>query len=215
MPSTSFGCVNTLEIFATAANLFFTNEVSNNFLNKIFNTNLLIPSFSDKVAFEFCRSLNNIIYVDSSLHNNLWLYLHKNIPLLNSLELKNYSIDSYCLSDYSLKSKYLVPENILEYLNKDINNFKTIKGKGARLLEVSDSLILPTNSAVRVLVTSLDVIHSWALPSLGIKVDAIPGRLNQAFLIISEPGSYFGQCSELCGTYHAHMPIVIKAVDSF
>ena len=82
-----------------------------------------------------------------------------------------------------------------------------------RLLEVDRRLVLPINLPIRLLVTSTDVIHSWAVPSLGVKVDAIPGRLNQTFVTIKRPGVFYGQCSELCGVNHAFMPIAIQAVD--
>ena len=79
-----------------------------------------------------------------------------------------------------------------------------------RLLEVDNKVILPINTPIRVLVTSADVIHSWAIPSLGIKVDANPGRLNQILLYSNRIGTYYGQCSELCGVQHFGMPIVIE-----
>jgi cytochrome c oxidase subunit 2 len=78
-----------------------------------------------------------------------------------------------------------------------------------RLLEVDNFFILPADMEMRLLVTSRDVLHSFAIPSLGIKVDAIPGRLNQIPLSIQIPGLYFGQCSELCGPNHGFMPIQI------
>lgn len=81
-----------------------------------------------------------------------------------------------------------------------------------RLLEVDNILYLPVTTNIRFLVTGADVIHSFAVPSLGIKVDAIPGRLNQVSTFIKRPGTYYGQCSELCGVQHGFMPIVIKAV---
>lgn len=81
-----------------------------------------------------------------------------------------------------------------------------------RLLEVDNRLVLPIGVPIRFVVTSLDVIHSWAVPSLSIKVDAVPGRLNQFIVEINKPGIYFGQCSELCGPLHGFMPIVIAAV---
>jgi heme/copper-type cytochrome/quinol oxidase subunit 2 len=73
-------------------------------------------------------------------------------------------------------------------------------------------LILPTNTPVRFLITSEDVIHSWSVPELGIKVDAIPGRINQIIVEIKRPGVFYGMCSELCGSQHGFMPIVIQAV---
>jgi len=82
-----------------------------------------------------------------------------------------------------------------------------------RLLEVDNRLVLPFRQTVRVLVSSGDVIHSWALPSLGLKMDAVPGRINQVYTFITRPGIYYGQCSEICGANHSFMPIVLEAVN--
>lgn len=81
-----------------------------------------------------------------------------------------------------------------------------------RILEVDERLVLPTNTLIRVLVTASDVLHSWAVPSLGIKCDAVPGRLNQVWLNIAREGVFYGQCSELCGANHSFMPIVVEAI---
>jgi len=81
-----------------------------------------------------------------------------------------------------------------------------------RLLEVDNRLVLPTNATIRFLVSASDVLHAFAVPELGFKVDAVPGRLNQIILFINRPGIYYGQCSELCGANHAFMPIVIEGV---
>nr|YP_010713525.1 cytochrome c oxidase subunit II [Lyncina vitellus]WDA98657.1 cytochrome c oxidase subunit II [Lyncina vitellus] len=81
-----------------------------------------------------------------------------------------------------------------------------------RLLEVDHRVVLPTQTDIRVLVTSADVIHSWTVPSLGVKADAIPGRLNQLSFFIKYPGVFYGQCSEICGANHSFMPIVVEAV---
>nr|ABW71581.1 cytochrome oxidase subunit II [Basilornis mirandus] len=80
-----------------------------------------------------------------------------------------------------------------------------------RLLEVDHRVIVPTESKVRVIVTADDVLHSWAVPSLGVKTDAIPGRLNQTAFLASRPGVYYGQCSEICGANHSFMPIVVES----
>jgi len=77
-----------------------------------------------------------------------------------------------------------------------------------RLLKTSEMLSLPVNTLIRTLVTSADVIHSWTIPSMGTKVDALPGRLNQIFLFSKRIGLYTGQCSEICGTNHSFMPIL-------
>jgi cytochrome c oxidase subunit 2 len=86
-----------------------------------------------------------------------------------------------------------------------------------RLLEVDNRVILPVNTHIRLLITAADVLHCWAVPSFGIKVDACPGRLSQASLFIKREGVYYGQCSEICGVNHGFMPIVVKgvSVDTF
>nr|NP_066558.1 cytochrome c oxidase subunit II [Sigmops gracilis]BAA82488.1 cytochrome oxidase subunit 2 [Sigmops gracilis] len=81
-----------------------------------------------------------------------------------------------------------------------------------RLLEADHRVVVPTESPIRVLITAEDVLHSWAVPALGVKMDAIPGRLNQTTFITSRPGIFYGQCSEICGANHSFMPIVVEAV---
>ena len=81
-----------------------------------------------------------------------------------------------------------------------------------RLLEVDNRVVLPVNTHVRVIITGADVLHSWAIPSLGVKTDAVPGRLNQANIFLQREGVFYGQCSELCGTNHGFMPIVVEGV---
>lgn len=81
-----------------------------------------------------------------------------------------------------------------------------------RLLETDNRLVLPVDTNIRILVTAADVLHSWAVPALGIKMDAVPGRLNETWVRIEKEGVYYGQCSELCGTGHGFMPITIEAV---
>nr|ALJ93716.1 cytochrome c oxidase subunit II [Ettchellsia sinica] len=81
-----------------------------------------------------------------------------------------------------------------------------------RLLDVDNRLILPSLSSIRLLVSSIDVIHSWTVPSLGVKMDATPGRLNQISLFMFRTGLYYGQCSEICGMNHSFMPIVLEVV---
>jgi cytochrome c oxidase subunit 2 len=81
-----------------------------------------------------------------------------------------------------------------------------------RLLEVDNATVLPVKTHIRVIVTATDVLHSWAVPALGVKIDAVPGRLNQVQLFIKREGVYYGQCSEICGVNHGFMPIAIKGV---
>lgn len=81
-----------------------------------------------------------------------------------------------------------------------------------RLLEADHRIVIPVESPIRVLVSAEDVLHSWAVPSLGVKIDAVPGRLNQVAFVASRPGVFFGQCSEICGANHSFIPIVVEAV---
>lgn len=81
-----------------------------------------------------------------------------------------------------------------------------------RLLEVDNRTTLPIEADIRILVSSQDVLHSWAVPSLGVKTDAIPGRLNQTILASIRPGLFYGQCSEICGSNHSFIPIVLEFI---
>ncbi|MGY3449713.1 cytochrome c oxidase subunit II [Bradyrhizobium sp. USDA 4353] len=84
--------------------------------------------------------------------------------------------------------------------------------KKPRLLAVDNEMVVPVNKVVRVQTTGADVIHSWAIPSFGVKIDAIPGRLNETWFKATKVGMYYGQCSELCGKDHAYMPIAVRVV---
>nr|ASY98524.1 cytochrome c oxidase subunit II [Creobroter apicalis] len=107
---------------------------------------------------------------------------------------------SYEYSDFSdiEFDSYMIPQNDLESYN-------------IRLLEVDNRTTLPMKVLTRILITSEDVIHSWTIPSIGVKADATPGRLNQASFWFNRPGVFYGQCSEICGANHSFMPIVIEA----
>nr|AGH09459.1 cytochrome oxidase subunit II [Amynthas sp. 4 QZ-2013] len=83
-----------------------------------------------------------------------------------------------------------------------------------RLLEVDNRIVIPMQLEIRMLITAADVLHSWTIPSLGVKVDAVPGRLNQIGFTTSHAGVFYGQCSEICGANHSFMPIAMEVVDS-
>ncbi|MAE50373.1 MAG: cytochrome c oxidase subunit II [Micavibrio sp.] len=100
--------------------------------------------------------------------------------------------------------------NFMSYMVQD-EDIDTEKGQ-LRLLSTDNPVVLPVNKNIQIDITAADVLHSWAVPALGVKKDAVPGRLNSTWFRITEPGTYYGQCSELCGKDHAYMPIEIKAV---
>jgi len=81
-----------------------------------------------------------------------------------------------------------------------------------RLLEVDNQVVVPVDTNIRLLLTSEDVLHAWAVPAFGVKMDTVPGRLNETWMRIERPGTYYGQCSELCGVNHGFMPIAVRAV---
>lgn len=87
-----------------------------------------------------------------------------------------------------------------------------LKDDQKRLLSVDNVVVLPVDTNIRILVTAADVLHSFAMPAFGIKTDAVPGRINETWVNINKEGTYYGQCSELCGKNHGYMPTEIKAV---
>jgi len=89
---------------------------------------------------------------------------------------------------------------------------KDLKADQPRLLAVDNEVVVPVNKVVKVLITANDVLHAWALPSFGVKRDAVPGRINETWFKAEKVGTYYGQCSELCGIKHAFMPIAVKVV---
>ena len=145
---------------------------------------LSIPSYT------LLYSLDELIDPDVTLkiigHQWYWTYEYSDFSNLSNGESINF--DSYMV------------------ITNDL-----IKGS-FRLLEVDNRVVLPIKTHIRLLITAADVIHSWAVPSFGLKVDACPGRLSQASLFIKRDGLYFGQCSEICGINHAFMPIAVKSV---
>nr|AGY61296.1 cytochrome c oxidase subunit II [Halocaridina rubra] len=110
---------------------------------------------------------------------------------------------SYEYSDFLQVSfdSYMLPSNELP-------------DNGFRLLDVDNRTVLPVNAQVRILISAADVIHSWTVPALGVKADAVPGRLNQVSFAVNRPGLFFGQCSEICGANHSFMPIVIESTST-
>nr|YP_010725855.1 cytochrome c oxidase subunit II [Asiagomphus septimus]WDY83457.1 cytochrome c oxidase subunit 2 [Asiagomphus septimus] len=121
-----------------------------------------------------------------------------------SITLKTVGHQWYWSYEYSDFNHIEFDSYMIPYTDMEENGF--------RLLEVDNRTVLPMQTQVRVLITAADVLHSWTVPSLGVKVDATPGRLNQTSFFINRPGLFFGQCSEICGANHSFMPIMIESV---
>nr|YP_010952659.1 cytochrome c oxidase subunit II [Trapezia serenei]WMQ53079.1 cytochrome c oxidase subunit 2 [Trapezia serenei] len=105
-----------------------------------------------------------------------------------------------------------------DFLHLEFDSYMTplneMNSSGFRLLDVDNRVVLPMNTQIRIIISAADVIHSWTVPSLGVKADAIPGRLNQVNFLISRPGLFYGQCSEICGANHSFMPIMIESTST-
>jgi len=123
-------------------------------------------------------------------------------PLVTLKTLAHQWYWSYEYSDFPQKEfdSYIIP-------------LDSLMSNNTRLLEVDNYIVLPFGFQVRNLISSRDVLHSWTIPSIGVKVDAVPGRLNQLNLWFSRPGVYYGQCSEICGSNHRFMPIAVEVIN--
>lgn len=145
---------------------------------------IAVPSFS--LLYSIDEALDPSLTIKIVGHQWYWSY-----------EYSDYLTDS---GDFISFDSYMLPEDDL-------------KGGSFRLLEVDNRVIVPFKNHIRLLVTAADVLHSWAIPSFGVKVDAIPGRLSQASLYVERVGVFYGQCSEICGVNHGFMPIVVRSVN--
>ncbi len=146
---------------------------------------IAVPSFTLLYAVE--ETVEPSVTVKVVGHQWYWSYEYSDI---GSEEGESIEFDSYMINEEDLEVGEL------------------------RLLEVDNRLVLPVETHVRLIVTAADVLHSFAIPSFGMKIDACPGRLNEVSTFIKRPGVYYGQCSELCGVNHGFMPIALLVVPS-
>nr|UVW93558.1 cytochrome c oxidase subunit II [Rivularia auriculata] len=183
---------------------------------------IMIISFVGYAAFSLmmnnlgCRSL-----VEGQEIETVWtiipaiILVFLALPSLRLLYLLD-EVGDCGLSIKSIGHQWYWSYEYSDFLNIEFDSYMISSGDlnlgDFRLLEVDHRIIVPTEVDIRVLVTSADVIHSWAVPSLGVKVDAVPGRLNQLGFFVKYPGVFYGQCSEICGANHSFMPIVIETV---
>nr|AIL54889.1 cytochrome c oxidase subunit II [Spirobrachia sp. YL-2014] len=171
---------------------------------------LMMNSFSCRTLLEaqeietIWTVLPAIILIFLALPSLRLLYLMDEIshPSLTIKTIGHQWYWSYEYSDFSNLEfdSYMIPTNELS------------SGE-FRLLEVDHRMVIPMQTEIRLLVTAADVIHSWCIPSLGIKLDGIPGRLNQITMSCNRPGVFYGQCSEICGTNHSFMPIAVEVIN--
>nr|UGN61630.1 cytochrome c oxidase subunit II [Cryptocercus banshanmenensis] len=167
--------------------------------NKYINRHLLEGQMIE-VAWTIAPAIILIFIAVPSLRL-LYLMDEVNNPTLTLKTIGHQWYWSYEYSDFIKVEfdSYMTPQN-------ELYNYSF------RLLDVDNRTTLPTNTFIRMIVTAADVLHSWTVPSLGVKADATPGRLNQISFLINRPGLFFGQCSEICGANHSFMPIVIESI---
>lgn len=138
----------------------------------------------------------------------------KSLPLLYYMDRAKEPEMTLKVTGYQWYWGYEYPDhdsiNFFSYMIPD-EEIDPEKGE-LRLLSTDTKVVLPIDTDIQILITAADVIHSWAVPAFGVKRDAVPGRMNETWVRITKPGTYYGQCSELCGKDHAFMPIEIKAV---
>nr|ALO76657.1 cytochrome c oxidase subunit 2 [Ceratocanthus sp. CER01] len=169
------------------------------FTNK-YNYRYLLEGQTIEIIWTIIPAVTLIFIALPSLHL-LYLLDEINNPLLSVKTIGHQWYWSYEYSDFKNLEfdTYMIAQNEM-----NMKNF--------RLLDVDNRTILPYNSQIRFMVTAADVIHSWTIPSMSVKIDATPGRLNQVSFIINRTGLLFGQCSEICGANHSFMPIIIESI---
>ena len=175
------------------------------------------------VSFRFSAKRNPI--PSTTTHNTVVEVLWTAIPIVILVVL---AIPSFKLlyqqeksENYDMTVKVIGHQWYWEYEYPDHGDFyfesymiqdEELKEGDLRLLTVDNPLVIPANKNVQILITAGDVLHSWAVPSMGLKTDAVPGRLNETWVNVKEPGIYRGQCSEICGSGHGFMPVVVKVL---
>nr|UOF70389.1 cytochrome c oxidase subunit II [Tropostreptus sigmatospinus] len=213
---------------ATWANLLFQNSASPLMEQLIFfhdHTLLILTMILSLVMYMFMMLMlnkyTNRFLLEGQEIETVWTVLPGIILIfiaLPSLRLL-YLLDEVNIPDLTIKTT-----GHQWYWSYEYTDFNTIEFdsymtptedstlSGFRLLDVDNRTILPMNAQIRMLITAADVLHSWTIPALGIKADAVPSRLNQVSFLITRPGLWYGQCSEICGANHSFMPIVLETV---
>nr|AIZ58674.1 cytochrome c oxidase subunit II [Ornithodoros pavimentosus] len=168
-----------------------------NIMNNSFSSRFLMEGQEIEIMWTIIPAII-LIYIALPSLRLLYLMEEAFFPSISTKIIGHQWYWSYEYPDFNLElNSFMIPQNEM-----NPSNF--------RLLDVDNRMVLPFNSNMRFLATSEDVIHSWTVPTLGFKMDAIPGRLNQVSSIANRPGIYFGQCSEICGANHSFMPIALE-----
>jgi cytochrome c oxidase subunit 2 len=172
---------------------------------------LLLRLMLNTFQFKFLLEFQGLEFVWTLLPGGILLFLGgPRLKLLYSLE----TVSSPSLVVKVIGHQWYWSYDYSDFAGVDFDSYMLpLEDLGQfRLLDVDNRVVVPTGVLIRFIIRAADVLHSWAVPSLGLKVDAVPGRLNQIFTSILTRGLFFGQCSEICGANHRFMPIVLEAV---
>jgi heme/copper-type cytochrome/quinol oxidase subunit 2 len=225
--STFFSSFNTTKYFfffqpLLNTNLISLDSISNDILSyySLYSDVLSSPLFDTKLSLlsniVLLNKTSNYNWVMSGSTENSIFYKYKYLTTFNDLLEKKeaFRFSSFWLI-YSLYGTKRVPFSLkIESRMLDSDIVESSFGKKFRLLSVDRPVVMPVGTQIRFLTTANDVLHSWAVPSFGVKIDACPGRLNQVGIYIKREGVFYGQCSEICGVNHGFMPIEVRAYNS-
>nr|QHD26483.1 cytochrome c oxidase subunit II [Lepidotrigona terminata] len=202
------------------SNSFYSDNLIS-FHNFVMMFILMITSLTLFFIVDFMTSKHlNLLLLKNHTVEILWTIIPMLILLIicyPSLKIL-YFIDEMVNPYFSIKAighQWYWSYEYPEFGNYELNSYmkENIEVNSFRLLETDNRMVIPFKIPMRLIVSSSDVIHSWTVQSLGIKVDAVPGRINQLNLFSIRPGLYFGQCSEICGVNHSFMPIALESTD--
>nr|ATA58320.1 cytochrome c oxidase subunit II [Bolivaritettix sikkinensis] len=170
--------------------------------------------FMNKMSFRYMLSEHTIETIWTMIPTMVLIFIA--MPSLHLL----YMMDDSTESNITIKTigrQWYWSYEYSDFHKVEFDSFmvseNSMKSNFFRLLDVDNRTTLPINTYIRILTSASDVLHSWTIPSLGVKIDATPGRLNQSMFLIKRPGIMFGQCSEICGINHSFMPIAIEAIN--
>nr|YP_009500703.1 cytochrome c oxidase subunit 2 [Diclidophlebia paucipunctata]AWU48885.1 cytochrome c oxidase subunit 2 [Diclidophlebia paucipunctata] len=179
---------------------------------------LIIMTILSMVFFIMTKMITNKFFSNSILENQMIELIWTLIPtlVLSFIALPSLHL-LYLMEELNNPALTIKIMGHQWYWSYEYNDFKNIEFDSYmkpestfRLLEVDNKTPLPLNCQIRIILSSFDVLHSWTIPSMGMKMDATPGRLNQTSFLPTRTGKFFGQCSEICGTNHSFMPIVME-----
>jgi cytochrome c oxidase subunit 2 len=176
---------------------------------------IAVPSF--RLLYYSDKATEATVTIKARGHQWYWSYVYETSYEVGAdgkaVQKDGKPVDKLDKARFVFESRIACRGSAADADKKSCAEFEQANGrKPVRLLDVDNPIVIPVGTQIRVLVQGMDVIHAFAMPSMGSKVDANPGRINETWIFAKKPGIYYGQCSELCGTDHGFMPIAVRAV---